>query len=65
MANPKTNISIEQFLQQSPWVNFEEHLDDLRERIDDSINLSNGLRTKYREELLTRNPGLKDNIKRL
>jgi len=41
MAKPKTNISIEQFLQQSPWVNFEEHLDDLRERIDDSINLSN------------------------
>ena len=64
MAKPKTNISIEQFLQQSPWVNFEEHLNDLRERIDDSINLSNELRAKYREELLANNPELQDNIKR-
>lgn len=64
MSKSKTNVSIEQFLQQSPWVDFEEHLDDLRERIDDSINLSNALRAKYREELLERNPELKDNIKR-
>lgn len=64
MAKSKTDISIEQFLEQSPWVNFEENLDDLRERTDDSINLSNRLRAKYREELLERNPELRENIKR-
>lgn len=64
MANPRTNISIEQFIQQSPWQSLEEHLNDLKERVDNSINKSHDLRAKYREELLRDNPGIQDSIKR-
>jgi hypothetical protein len=64
MANTKSNISIEQFIQQSPWVSLEEHLNDLKERVDASINTTNELRAKYREELLANNPNLQASIKR-
>lgn len=54
--------SIEQILQSSPWRSLELHLDDLRERIDASVNRSNELRVRYRHELLTAQPGLRDQV---
>ena len=62
MAKAKTETSLEEFVGASKWKNLEEHLDDLRERVDASITLSNELRSKYREELLASNPGLRDKI---
>lgn len=56
---------IEQVLADYPWESFEEHLDDLKNRVDSSITKTNELRVKYREELISRNPGLLEGIKRL
>ncbi len=56
--------SIEDILRQSPWRPLEVHLDDLRERIDASINRSNNLRAQYRDELLANQPGLRERVSR-
>lgn len=60
----KKDISIEEFINNSPWVNLEEHLDDLRERVDTSIDKTHRLREKYREELLSQQPELTTLIKK-
>jgi hypothetical protein len=54
--------SIEQILKKSPWGNLEGHLNDLRERVDKSVKQANEYRAKYREELLKKNPELKNKI---
>jgi len=65
MANQADNRpSILQILHNSPWTNFEEHLNDLKDRVDNSVKKTNELRVKYREELLSRNPELLQNIKK-
>lgn len=56
--------TIEDVLKNYPWTNFENHLDDLKERVDKSIIKTNELRQKYREELLAQNPAIRDGIKR-
>lgn len=56
--------TIEEVLKNYPWANFEGHLDDLKERVDSSINKTNELRVKYREELLSQNPEIRQGIKR-
>ena len=56
--------TILEVLQNSPWANFENHLDDLKDRVDNSIKRTTDLRIRYREELLTQNPDLKDKILR-
>lgn len=56
--------SLQEVINRSPWTNLEQHLDDLKERVDSSINKTNNLRARYREELLTQNPDIVHNIKR-
>jgi hypothetical protein len=56
--------TILQVLQDSPWESFEEHLNDLKDRVDNSVRRTNQLRTQYREELLSRDPNLQDRILR-
>lgn len=50
-----TRPTIRQVLQDSPWSNFEEHLNDLKERVDNSVKKTNELRIMYREELKSTN----------
>lgn len=56
--------TIRQVLQSSPWTNFEDHLNDLKERVDNSINKTNALRLRYRQELLENSPELVNKISR-
>lgn len=56
--------TIKQVLHNSPWTNFEEHLNDLRERVDNSVKKTNSLRLRYREELIQHNPSLVNKISR-
>jgi hypothetical protein len=56
--------TIDDVLKNHPWESFEKHLDDLKERVDSSINKTNELRRKYREELLAKNPDIIQGIKR-
>jgi hypothetical protein len=56
--------TIEQVLKDYPWESYEEHLNDLKERVDNSIIKTNELRAKYREELLSKNPDIIQGIKR-
>ena len=62
--NPQSRPTIEEVLQNYPWVSFEKHLDDLKERVDNSIIKTCELRAKYREELLSQNPEILQGIKR-
>ncbi len=66
MSNPPSQPrpTLEQVMHDYPWASFEKHLDDLKERVDNSINKSNKLRIRYREELLTSKPELHGEIKR-
>ena len=57
-------LTILQVLQNSPWENFEEHLNDLKDRVDNSVRRTNQLRSQYREELLSRDPELSTRILR-
>jgi len=61
-AQPRPTI--EEVLRDYPWASFEKHLDDLKERVDKSITKTNELRAKYREELLSQNPEIRQGIKR-
>lgn len=56
--------TIEEVLRDYPWATFEKHLDDLKERVDQSITKTNELRAKYRDELLKQNPKIREGIKR-
>lgn len=56
--------TIRQVLHNSPWTNFEEHLNDLRERVDNSVKKTNSLRLRYREDLIRNNPDLVNKISR-
>lgn len=56
--------TIRQVLQDSPWSNFEEHLNDLKDRVDKSVKKTNELRLRYREELITTNLDLTNKITR-
>lgn len=56
--------SISQVLQNYPWENFEQHLNTLKDRVDNSVKKTNELRLKYREELLEQNPELPQKIKK-
>jgi len=56
--------SIAQILDVAPWQPLEQHLDQLRIRVDASINKSNKLRNEYREELLKAQPELVEKIQR-
>lgn len=58
------NPSIEQVLQSAPWVSLEEHLNDLRERVDHSVSTAHKLRERYRVELLEAHPELTERILR-
>ena len=60
----RTNPSIEEILRAAPWVSLEEHLDQLRERVDHSISTARALREQYRVELLATKPDLKDRVRR-
>lgn len=64
MTQGDNRPSILQVLEKSPWTNFEEHLDDLRDRVDNSVRKTNILRQEYREELLQTNPSLLQSIKK-
>ena len=48
----------------APWQGLEEHLTDLRGRVDESIAGSQNLRRRYREELLAEQPDLPKQIRR-
>lgn len=56
--------SIEDLLRLAPWQSLEQHLDDLRERVDKSIDRAHKLRRQYRDELLAARPDLQDRIVR-
>lgn len=56
--------TLEAILRDYPWANFESHLNDLRERVDNSITKTNELRSRYRDELLSQNPDIRQGIKR-
>lgn len=59
-----TKPSIADLLAAAPWRPLEEHLDGLRERVDNSVTAAHEMRAAYREELLRRDPSLPDRIKR-
>jgi hypothetical protein len=61
---PNTHPSLSGILESSPWRTMEEHLGDLRVRVDTSIGRSQQLRIEYREELLRRKPELLDEIRK-
>ena len=63
MTAPR-NPSIDQVLQSAPWRSLEEHLDEIRERVDESLRNADQQRQEYRRELLERNPDLAGNILR-
>ena len=56
--------TLEEVLRDYPWTNIESHLDDYRERVDNSIIKTNELRSRYRDELLAQNPEIQQGIKR-
>lgn len=56
--------SLAEVLANAPWRPLEEHISDLRERVDDSIGASQDLRGRYRQELLAANPDLPSRIRR-
>ena len=56
--------SILEVLESAPWNSLEEHLNFIRERIDQSITKTHDLRDQYREELLRENPELEQAIQR-
>lgn len=56
--------SLDDILRNAPWRSLEHHLDDLRERVDASVTLVQGLRQDYREQLLSDSPELRDRIRR-
>lgn len=58
------NPSIGDILNAAPWVPLERHLDQLRERVDHSITRAHELRQQYRQELLSSQPELIEQIKR-
>jgi hypothetical protein len=58
------HLSIEQILGTAPWVDLEEHLNELRERVDRSISVAHQRRAEYRRELLERKPELRAAIRR-
>ena len=51
-------------LANAPWRKLEEHISDLRERVEVSIQASHELRKRYREELLAAAPGLPSRIRK-
>jgi hypothetical protein len=55
--------SIEELLARAPWTRLEEHLDGLRERVDESVTAARTLRNTYREELLRRSPEVVERIR--
>ncbi|HWR83980.1 MAG TPA: hypothetical protein VN285_11820 [Candidatus Deferrimicrobium sp.] len=61
-AQPRPTI--EEVLRDYPWATLEKHLDDLKERVDNSVTKTNELRAKYRTELLAQNPEIRQGIKR-
>lgn len=63
MTDKPTN-SILQVLEHANWQPLEIHLNDITSRIDSSITQTQEMRIKYREELLTDRPELKDKIMR-
>lgn len=62
--NQTINRSINSVLNSAPWQSLEQHLNLVKEKIDDSIKMSHRLREQYREELLSGNPGLPAKIKK-
>lgn len=60
-----SNYSIASVLESAPWLPLEEHLNELRERVDSSIKKTHELREQYRQELLTNNPELVSRIQRV
>lgn len=56
--------SIGALLNAAPWTGLEEHLDGLRQRVDDSVRAARDLRLRYREELLRDDPELVEKIRR-
>lgn len=63
MSKQRVNPSIEQTLNMAPWASLEEHLNELRERVDKSVTTAHELRERYREELMSTNPDLIEKIR--
>src|SRR5947209_5523440 len=56
--------SIHELLESAPWVPLEEHLNHIRQRVDLSITKAHQLRERYRDELLTDQPHLANQIRK-
>ena len=56
--------SIQQLITSVPWRSLEEHLNDLRERVDHSVSMAHDLRVRYRAELLEAHPELRQRVLR-
>jgi hypothetical protein len=65
MAGRTPKPSIGDILTSAPWVSLEEHLSHIRERVDRSINTAHDLRNRYRQELLSQQPHLAAQIRRV
>lgn len=58
LGGSSRNPSLSEILHSNPWVPLEQHLDQLRERVDASIVRAQERRAAYREELLRDRPEL-------
>lgn len=56
--------SIADILAVAPWVELEEHISHLRERIDDAVRAAHSRRGQLRTEILSENPELRNLIRR-
>jgi hypothetical protein len=63
-ARPPASPSISEIVARAPWRSLEQHVSDLRERVDSSIQASHELRHRYREELLANDVSLQTRILR-
>jgi hypothetical protein len=58
------NPSITEILEAAPWRELEQHLNEIRERVDSSITLAHRVREDYRRELLSDRPDLLASVRR-
>src|SRR5687768_15042221 len=58
VGEPFHRPSLHELLEHAPWRSLEEHLGDLRERVDASVQTAHRMRERYREELIESRPEL-------
>ncbi|ABW15131.1 hypothetical protein Franean1_5784 [Parafrankia sp. EAN1pec] len=56
--------SLADILAVAPWTDLEQHIDQLRERVDRAVLASHARREQLRAEILAENPGLRSLIRR-